>query len=174
MLLHARAFIVTAGISAAVVAISPASACTQALAKLCGGARSASTGDCLLCAAGVHQNVLERVRCDDPASTAWCEGKEPVSAGLPTLAPCASATNGASDRWGLCAGGSPLSLRGSNYIRLGGSTVPGCTGYHTTFDAGVYNRTRYNTAFAAMQARGYNIVRVFLDERIGCGIAVAP
>ena len=72
---------------------------------------------------------------------------------LPALTPCASATNGASDRWGICAGGSPLSLRGSNYIRLGGSTVPGCTGYHTTFDAGVYNRSRYIAAFKSMQSQ---------------------
>eukprot|EP01052_Picozoa_sp_SAG31_P052981 SAG31_NODE_13352_length_874_cov_0.907216_1_plen_128_part_01 len=67
---------------------------------------------------------------------------------LPPLKPCAAAKNRrASDRWGICAGeSSPLSLRGSNYIRLGGSPVPSCHGYHTTFDAGVYNRTRYIAA----------------------------
>jgi hypothetical protein len=97
---------------------------------------------------------------------------------LPVLEPCTAAANAAAEvappgRWGLCTGGSPLSLRGSNYIRLGGSKVPGCTGYHTTFDAGVYNRTRYIGAFEAMRARGYNIARVFLDERIGCGIGGA-
>ena len=100
----------------------------------------------------------------------------PGTLALPALVPCASATNGASDRWGICtaaaadAAESPLALRGSNYIRLGGSTVPGCTGYHTTFDAGMYNRTRYIAAFQSMQSQGYNIARVFLDERVGCGI----
>ena len=95
---------------------------------------------------------------------------------LPALIPCASASNGKSDRWGICGGDakSPISLRGSNYIRLGGSNVPSCTGlYHTTFDTGVYNRTRYIFAFEAMQRQGYNVARVFLDERVGCGIGGA-
>ena len=79
---------------------------------------------------------------------------------LPALTPCAAAANGASGRWGICARGaageahSPLALRGSNYIRLGGSHCTG--GVHTTFDAGVYNRTRYVAAFESMQAQGCN------------------
>ena len=44
--------------------------------------------------------------------------------------------------------------------------------YYTTFDAGVYNkyRSRYVAAFERMKSQGYNIARIFLDERVGCGI----
>ena len=92
---------------------------------------------------------------------------------LPALAPCAAAANGASDRWGICADDSPLSLRGSNYIRLGGPTT-GCPhSVHTTFDAGVYNRSRFVAALKSMKSQGYNIARVFLDDKVGCGIGGA-
>ena len=94
---------------------------------------------------------------------------------LPALVPCEAAAR--AGRWGLCtsagagdAAPTPLSLRGSNYIRLGGNLSSGCEGYHSTFDAGVYNRTRYLAAFKTMQKQGFNIMRAFLDERPGCGI----
>ena len=94
---------------------------------------------------------------------------------LPALVPCEAAAR--AGRWGLCTSGgaggaapTPLSLRGSNYIRLGGNLSSGCEGYHSTFDAGVYNRTRYLAAFKTMQKQGFNIMRAFLDERPGCGI----
>ena len=91
-----------------------------------------------------------------------------IAHALPALTRCHE--GGQADRAGLCAGASPANLRGSNYIRL---EVPGHlneTGYHSTFDAGVYNRTRYGVAFAAMQADGFNINRVFLDETPNRGI----
>ena len=103
-------------------------------------------------------------------------GPRPASA-LPALVPCAA--GGRAERWGLCTinrGGlgadaeAPVTLRGSNYIRLGGNLTSGCVGYHSTFDEGVYNRTRYLDAFQTMQGQEFNIMRVFLDERPGCGI----
>jgi len=42
--------------------------------------------------------------------------------------------------------------------------------YHSTFDVGVYNRTRYVAAFKALQRDGFNINRVFLDELPNRGI----
>jgi hypothetical protein len=96
---------------------------------------------------------------------------------LPALVPCAAGGRGG--RQGLCTTGAgaaagaavkPVALRGANYIRLGGNTVGKNTRYHTTFDVGVYNRTRYQLAFRAMAADGYNVNRVFLDERPGSGI----
>jgi hypothetical protein len=97
---------------------------------------------------------------------------------LPALVPCA--VGGRGGRQGLCTTGAgagaaaaaavPIALRGANYIRLGGNTVGPNTRYHTTFDVGVYNRTRYQLAFRAMAADGYNVNRVFLDERPGSGI----
>ena len=97
---------------------------------------------------------------------------------LPALVPCAAGGRGG--RQGLCTTGAgagaaaaaatPIALRGANYIRLGGNTVGPNTRYHTTFDVGVYNRTRYQLAFRAMAADGYNVNRVFLDERPGSGI----
>ena len=89
---------------------------------------------------------------------------------LPELSSCSTAGRGG--RSGFCAEGSstPVVLRGANYIRLGGNTIGSDTPYHTTFDVGVYNRTRYNLAFTAMRADGYNVNRVFLDERPDSGI----
>eukprot|EP00936_MAST-01D_sp_MAST-1D-sp1_P002572 g2572.t1 len=95
---------------------------------------------------------------------------------LPPLVPCAAGGRGG--RWGLCQNVSgalsvtPIALRGANYIRLGHNTI-GVDGYHTTFDVGVYNRSRYQATFAAMQADGYNVNRVFLDERPDSGIGGA-
>lgn len=89
---------------------------------------------------------------------------------LPALMPCAA--GGRAGRPGLCATstGVPVVLRGANYIRLGGNTVGQQSKYHTTFDVGVYNRTRYNAAFDALHADGFNVNRVFLDERPDSGI----
>ena len=90
---------------------------------------------------------------------------------LPALVPCEAAAR--AGRRGLCSSSAgspkPLSLRGSNYIRLGGN--PPYPAGHSTFDKGVYNRTRYNAAFAAMQRQGFNVLRVFIDARPGCGIS---
>ncbi len=111
------------------------------------------------------------------ASVWLCAGGPGLAAALPALVPCQA--GGRAGRWGLCtssAGGTlapdakPVTLRGSNYIRLGGDLTSGCVGYHTTFDEGVYNRTRYLDAFQTMHGQGFNIMRVFLDERPGCGI----
>ena len=97
------------------------------------------------------------------------------------LVPCAAA--GRSGRHGFCtssaagtgtstatAAPTPIILRGSNYIRLGGDDG---SLYHSTFDmcaVNCYNRTRFLAAFDAMQRNGYNINRVFLDARPGIGI----
>ena len=91
---------------------------------------------------------------------------------LPGLTKCSAGSR--AGRSGLCdvSTGKAVVLRGSNYIRLGGAP-PAISGYHSTFDAGVYNRTRYRSAFAAMQHDGYNINRVFLDELPNRGIGGA-
>jgi len=58
-------------------------------------------------------------------------------------------------------------LRGNNYIRLASLTDPnGNTSLgHSTFNVGLYNGAQAEAALAAMQASGYNAVRVFLQ---GC------
>jgi len=103
-------------------------------------------------------------------------GSRPALA-LPALVPCEAAAR--AGRWGLCsaahtdgtaAASEPVVLRGSNYIRLGGNLTSGCVGYHSTFDEGEYNRTRFLDAFRTMQAQQFNIMRVFIDARPGCGI----
>ena len=86
--------------------------------------------------------------------------------GLVPLEPCEAGGRGG--RWGLCgvAGGAAVTLRGSNYIRLG----PSSKMYHSTFDQGTYNRSRFAAAFDAMRRDGYNVNRVFLDELANRGI----
>jgi hypothetical protein len=65
--------------------------------------------------------------------------------------------------------GSTFTPRGNNYIRLAWQQPP-FQGwpeeyYHSTFNAGLYDSARAETALATMQTSGYNIVRVFLN---GC------
>ena len=57
--------------------------------------------------------------------------------------------------------------RGNNYIRLAAQvdSSGNPTFYHSTFNVGLYDPTRADTALAAMQTNGYNTVRVFLN---GC------
>ena len=57
--------------------------------------------------------------------------------------------------------------RGNNYIRLAGQTDlnGNYTYYHSTFNVGLYDAPRAETAFANMQANGYNAVRVWIN---GC------
>jgi len=77
------------------------------------------------------------------------------SYGLAPLEVC----SGSAGQGELCAGGSPVILRGSNYIRLNHG--------HSTFAPESYDRKRYNAAFSQMQHDGYNVVRVFvLGQRI--------
>lgn len=65
--------------------------------------------------------------------------------------------------------GSDFFPRGNNYIRLAKMTATwGDTFYHSTFNAGVYDPAKVESALAQMQANGYNIVRVFLD---GCCVS---
>ena len=91
--------------------------------------------------------------------------------GLPGLTSCAA--GGRAGRPGFCAAsggdgdGAVVELRGTNYIRLGG---PNLSMYHSTFDVGVYNRSRYVAAFQRLQRDGFNINRVFLDELPNRGI----
>ena len=46
-----------------------------------------------------------------------------TSVALPVLEPCEEAAR--AGRWGLCADAAPVTLRGSNYIRLGGPGLKG-------------------------------------------------
>ncbi len=67
--------------------------------------------------------------------------------------------------------GNTFTPRGNNYIRLAWQQPPE-TGssqeyYHSTFNVGLYDSARAETALATMQTNGYNIVRVFLN---GCCI----
>ena len=93
-----------------------------------------------------------------------------VARALAPLSACKAA--GRSGRFGICSGAAtPIVLRGSNYIRLGGPEGSGT--YHSTFDTcavNCYNRSRFLAAFKAMQYDGYNINRVFLDALPGRGI----
>lgn len=68
--------------------------------------------------------------------------------------------------------GLPFVPRGNNYIRLANQPDPfnpsNLVLYHSTFDPGLYDHAAAETAFAAMQQEGYNIVRVFInDYRVG-------
>jgi hypothetical protein len=57
--------------------------------------------------------------------------------------------------------------RGNNYIRIATLTDPNGNPYfaHSTFSPGLYNQSLAENALSAMQAAGYNTVRVFLE---GC------
>ena len=59
--------------------------------------------------------------------------------------------------------------RGNNFIRLASQIDYGgnSTAYHSTFNTGLYDAADVEGALAAMQSRGYNSVRVFLN---GCCI----
>ena len=63
--------------------------------------------------------------------------------------------------------GNAFTPRGSNYIRLATLTDPNGNPFfrHSTFSVGLYDAARAETALAAMQASGYNIVTVILE---GC------
>ena len=63
--------------------------------------------------------------------------------------------------------GQPWIARGNNFIRLASQTDYGgnSTVYHSTFNTGLYDAADAESALGAMQARGYNSVRVFLN---GC------
>jgi hypothetical protein len=63
--------------------------------------------------------------------------------------------------------GTPFVPRGNNYIRLANLTDPGGNTVlsHSTFNLGMYDPVRTETALAAMQASGYNVVTVTLN---GC------
>jgi len=67
--------------------------------------------------------------------------------------------------------GNTFTPRGNNYIRLAWQQPPASGSppeyYHSTFNVGLYDSTRAETALATMQTNGYNIVRVFLN---GCCI----
>ena len=95
--------------------------------------------------------------------------------GLPPLAPCNNSharygTHGQHARYGMCDGDNKtVTLRGANYIRLGG--VPP---YHSTFSAADYDRSRFLSSMSQLNADGYNVVRVFVDHRPTWGIAGAP
>ena len=82
---------------------------------------------------------------------------------LAPLEPCA--TGSRAGRAGLCAEGSPVVLRGANYIRL-----DAVEHYHGTF-APDANFSRYAVALDHLRAGGFNIARVFVDGRVGSGIA---
>eukprot|EP01047_Picozoa_sp_COSAG01_P042200 COSAG01_NODE_3670_length_5810_cov_30.694099_3_plen_458_part_00 len=71
-------------------AISGAPVCTNALAQLCGAARSASAGNCFVCA-GMHQAELMSAGCTNPAIAAWCATEQGVmSCNTPLLVDCAA------------------------------------------------------------------------------------
>lgn len=63
--------------------------------------------------------------------------------------------------------GATFTPRGNNYIRLAQQTnTDGTPTYtHSTFNVGLYDPNRAETALATMQSNGYNTVRVFLN---GC------
>lgn len=67
------------------------------------------------------------------------------------------------------ATGNTFTPRGNNYVRLAWQQPPfqgwGEEYYHSTFNVGLYDSARADTALATMQTNGYNIVRVFLN---GC------
>jgi hypothetical protein len=61
----------------------------------------------------------------------------------------------------------PWIARGNNFIRLANQTDFGgnSTLYHSTFNSGLYDGADVENSLSAMQASGYNAVRVFLN---GC------
>eukprot|EP01048_Picozoa_sp_COSAG05_P005524 COSAG05_NODE_330_length_11274_cov_4.167696_4_plen_461_part_00 len=52
--------------------------CSSQLGQICGAARSASVGNCLVCA-GEHQPQLHRASCTSTEVEAWCDGPAPPS-----------------------------------------------------------------------------------------------
>ncbi|MGH3716262.1 MAG: hypothetical protein ACRDT4_22790 [Micromonosporaceae bacterium] len=53
--------------------------------------------------------------------------------------------------------------RGNNYVRLAPDGSPSGQKFHSTFEPGLYDAQRAETALAHMRQSGYNVVRVFLD-----------
>ncbi len=93
-----------------------------------------------------------------------------ASASLTVLAPhrigVRTGVDGLAELYDRVSGGA-FTARGNNYIRL--ATLTDFNGnsyvYHSTFNVGLYDATRTETALALMQTRGFNTVRVFLN---GC------
>jgi hypothetical protein len=63
--------------------------------------------------------------------------------------------------------GNTFTPRGNNYIRLATQIrfIGGSTNYHSTFNVGLYDAPRLESALQMMESGGYNVVRVFLN---GC------
>ena len=83
MLLAAAAAVAVA----AALLQTPASSftvCSDQLLLLCGNARRASGGNCLVCA-GQHQSQLLDAGCNDPTIEAWCSGVEPPPPPVPPV-----------------------------------------------------------------------------------------
>ncbi|MGC1387712.1 MAG: hypothetical protein WA807_06855 [Steroidobacteraceae bacterium] len=69
------------------------------------------------------------------------------------------------------ASGDVFAPRGNNYIRLAEQTNPfGQEFYHSTFNVGMYDSARVESALASMQGYGYIFVRVFLNTCCNDGI----
>jgi hypothetical protein len=93
-----------------------------------------------------------------------------ASAGLAVLAPhrigVRSSSSGFAEFYDRSTGNS-FTPRGNNYIRLASQvdSSGNATFYHSTFNVGLYDPDRADTALAQMQTNGYNAVRIFLN---GC------
>ena len=63
--------------------------------------------------------------------------------------------------------GQKFTPRGNNYVRLAKLkklSEPTSMVYHSTFNEGLYEKKRASAALKAMAAKGYNVVRVFMNH----------
>lgn len=71
--------------------------------------------------------------------------------------------------------GAAFRPRGMNYIRLRTLNKDGVTAlWHDTFNPASYSAEASRAFFADISAKGYNVVRVFLDHETGPGMLAAP
>ena len=140
---------------------SAGGACSDALGRLCDGARRSSVGNCLICA-GQHQYPLQRTGCNSPTIEAWCNGVKP---------PAAAAA--ASDLPGICeqASGELSAVRsgdcpsGGKRVRLAGANIfdtlwVGSSGMATCCNPDGGPAT-YPDALAALESASVSGIRAF-------------
>ena len=98
------------------------------------------------------------------------DNSKSASAGLVVLTPhrigVRSSSSGFAEFYDRSTGNTVMP-RGNNYVRLGSQidTSGNPTVYHSTFNVGLYDANRAESALAGMQTNGDNAVRVFLN---GC------
>lgn len=119
-----------------------------------------------------HRHVRPTLRAVAMAAAAWLLGSMLVGslagpAAAEEPAPLSRIVAGDDRRLADAETGRPFIPRGYNYVRLALQTWNPEANHHSTFEPGLYDPARADTALAANAKAGYNTVRVFLDPGDG-------